>query len=119
MIESIINADYERLGIRVDEAMEQDFDDAIAAVLAHALVLNDDDDTAATDRLSFLGYSAGKSLMPLIEALRCNDDWSRAFAAEILADAADVSELAIPGLIIALGDEDHFVRSKAVDALRR
>ena len=115
--DAIVDADYAALREEVEAAMNANMQDALASVLAHALVLDDDDDTAATSELKELGGSLGKCVPELIEALRCDDDWSRNFAAELLGEVGSDAELAIPALIQLLSDPDSFVRGNGAEAL--
>jgi len=117
IVESLINADYDSLRDATETALNKDKHDAVAAVLSHAYVLDDDDDTAATNDLEELSYSAGKCLPALIEALRCDDDWSRSHAARILGDVGAEAEAAIPALIILLADSYGSSRSTAATVL--
>ena len=114
---AIVDADYAALHEDIESAMKANMQDAVAAVLAHALVLDDNDDTAATSELKELGGSLGKCVPQLIEALRCHDDWSRNFAAELLGEVGLEAEFAIPALLQSLSDSDSFVRGNAAEAL--
>jgi HEAT repeat protein len=117
IVAALSNADYDKSRQAIEAAFKAQMHDAVAAVLAHALVLNDDDDTAATHELDDLSYSAGKCVPALVEALRCEDSWSRYQAAAVLGSVGEEAEAAIPALIILLADSDPFCRSNAVEAL--
>ena len=54
IVASLINADYDRLRDVTETALNEEKHDAVAAVLSHAYVLDDDDDTAATNELEGL-----------------------------------------------------------------
>ena len=115
--DSIVDADYDRLQTEIELAIKADMQDAAASVLAHALVLDDEDDTAATAALKELGGSLSKCVPEFVEALRCDDDWSRNFAAELLGELGADAESAIPALIQSLTDSDPFLRGNAAEAL--
>lgn len=79
---SIANADYAGLQTEIEVAIESNVQDAVASVLSHALVLDDDDDTAATSALKELGGSLSKCVPELVEALRCGRSVAKASRAD-------------------------------------